>query len=132
MIGMNATTGKPLAGDAHLVQSIADILTTPIGTRVMRRDYGSALFELIDAPLNALTRLRLFAATADALRRWEPRIRLTRVALIDGEGSGTGFGAGSFSGGRATLQLEGQRTDAPDPTSLVRLTIPLNQSRISA
>lgn len=132
MIGMSATTGKPLAGDAHLVQSIADILTTPIGTRVMRRDYGSALFELLDAPLNALTRLRLFAASADALRRWEPRIRLTRVALIDGEGSGTGFGAGSFSGGRATLQLEGQRTDAPDPTSLVRLTIPLNQSRISA
>lgn len=127
MIGMNASTGKPLAGDAHLVQSIADILTTPIGTRVMRRDYGSALFELLDAPLNALTRLRLFAATADALRRWEPRIRLTRVALIDGEGSGTGF-----AGGRATLQLEGQRTDAPDPTSLVRLTIPLNQSRISA
>lgn len=127
MTGMNAETGKPLAGDAHLGQSIADILTTPIGTRVMRRDYGSALFELIDAPLNALTRLRLFAATADALRRWEPRLRLTRVKLIDGEGSGTGFAAG-----QATLQIEGQRIDAADPTSLVRLTIPLRSTRIPA
>ena len=127
LIGMDAETGKPLAGDAHLAQSIADILTTPIGTRVMRRDYGSALFELIDAPLNALTRLRLFAATADALRRWEPRLRLTRVKLLDGEGSGTGFAAG-----RATLQIEGQRLDAADPTSLVRLTIPLYKSRIPA
>ncbi len=120
MIGMDASTGKPLSGDAHLGQSIADILSTPIGTRVMRRDYGSALFELIDAPLNALTKLRLFAATADAIRRWEPRLSLTRVALVEDAAQGATFAVGS-----AVLQLEGTRTDAPASTSLVRLTIPL-------
>jgi hypothetical protein len=55
MIGMDAVTGKPMYDTAHLSQSIGDILSTPIGSRVMRRDYGSALFELVDAPGNALT-----------------------------------------------------------------------------
>ncbi|NBO96416.1 MAG: phage baseplate protein, partial [Betaproteobacteria bacterium] len=41
MLGINAQTGQPLAGIDHLRQSIRDILTTRIGTRVMRRDYGS-------------------------------------------------------------------------------------------
>ena len=45
--GMDASTGQPLTGSAHLVQSIRDILTTPIGSRVMRRDYGSRLPALL-------------------------------------------------------------------------------------
>ena len=48
MIGMSAVTGKPLEGLDHLRQSIADILSTPIGTRVGRREYGSLLAELVD------------------------------------------------------------------------------------
>jgi phage baseplate assembly protein W len=51
MNGMDNLTGKSLADLAHLRQSIADILTTPIGSRVMRRDYGSRIFQRIDAPL---------------------------------------------------------------------------------
>ena len=50
MIGTHAATGKRLEGNAHLAQSIADILTTPLGTRLMRHDYGSLLPELIDQP----------------------------------------------------------------------------------
>lgn len=79
MLGMHATTGEPLSGFDHLTQSVADILTTPIGTRVMRRDYGSRLPELIDSPAGAGTAIELFAATAEALDRWEPRFKLTRV-----------------------------------------------------
>ena len=62
MSGMDRNTGRTLDGDAHLAQSIGDILTTPLGSRVMRRDYGSMLFELIDQPLNAANRLLVFAA----------------------------------------------------------------------
>lgn len=80
MRGLDATTGKPLEGFDHLVQSIRDILTTPIGTRVMRRDYGSRLFQLIDAPLNARSILEIYAATVEALMRWEPRISVQRVS----------------------------------------------------
>lgn len=114
MIGMNASTGKALEGDAHLAQSIGDILSTPIGTRTMRRDYGSLLFELIDAPFNPATRLRLYAAVAIALARWEPRIRLTRVGIAAGADVG-----------EAVIEIEGARTDAAQPNSFARLTVPL-------
>lgn len=79
MPGMNAHTGAALSGVEHIQQSVADILTTPIGSRVMRRDYGSLLPELIDQPLNGPTALRAYAATVVALMRWEPRIRVQQV-----------------------------------------------------
>lgn len=84
MRGTDASTGKPLAGIAHLKQSIRDILTTPIGSRVMRRDYGSRLFDLIDAPTNRETIADIYAATVDALMRWEPRIypQTVKIASI--------------------------------------------------
>lgn len=85
MDGINATTGKRLGGIDHLRQSIRDILTTPIGSRVMRREYGSRLFQLIDAPMNRSTLLDLYAATADALDLWEPRFRLTSVQAVAAE-----------------------------------------------
>lgn len=82
MIGMDRTTGKSLQGVDHLRQSIADILTTPIGSRLMRRDYGSELPDLLDQPVNGTTQIRLYAATATALMRWEPRLRLQSVRAM--------------------------------------------------
>jgi phage baseplate assembly protein W len=79
MRGIDQNTGKALEGIEHLRQSVRDILTTPIGTRVLLRDYGSQLFELIDAPLNRSTVMDIIAAVADALDRWEPRIALQSV-----------------------------------------------------
>lgn len=81
MIGLNRELGTPLSGIDHLRQSIIDILTTPIGSRVMRRDYGSRLYELIDVPLNRQTIVDIYAATAEALLKWEPRISVTRVSV---------------------------------------------------
>lgn len=107
MIGMNASTGRAVADSQHLAQSIADVLTTPIGSRVMRREYGSQLIDLIDWPLNSATRLQAYAATAMALMRWEPRIRLSRVQLSLGD-----------IAGQAILDLEGTRTDSNEPLSL--------------
>jgi phage baseplate assembly protein W len=78
---MSHTTGREIDGVDHLVQSIGRILTTPRGSRVMRREFGSDLFQLVDAPMNPANRVRLFAATATALMRWEPRLKLTRIAL---------------------------------------------------
>lgn len=81
MIGTSATTGKHVSGIDHLRQSISDILTTPIGSRVMRRDYGSRLFELVDAPMNDATRVDMIAATAEALTTWEPRVTVDEVSV---------------------------------------------------
>ncbi|OBQ52115.1 GPW/gp25 family protein [Halodesulfovibrio spirochaetisodalis] len=87
MNGINKHTGERLSGIAHLRQSIADILSTRIGTRVLNREYGSRLPSLIDAPVNADTSLEFYAATAEALHRWEPRFTLKNVriaSLTDG------------------------------------------------
>lgn len=82
MDGMSINTGKALGGIEHLRQSVIDILSTPIGSRVMRRDYGSRLFELIDAPMNRETFMQLYAATAGALDKWEPRLKLRSVKVV--------------------------------------------------
>lgn len=85
MDGTSASDGKLLGGLDHLRQSITDILTTPLGSRVMRRDYGSRLYELVDAPMNGSTVMDLYAATAEALEAWEPRFRLTQVTLASAD-----------------------------------------------
>lgn len=82
MNGVNCRTGKRLSGMAHLRQSVSDILNTPIGSRVLVRDYGSDLFELVDAPRDDLLRLRIIAATAKALARWEPRLKVLKVTVM--------------------------------------------------
>lgn len=88
MRGTDSITGKSLDGIAHLRQSIRDVLTTPLGSRVMRRDYGSRLFDLVDAPLNAVTKAEIFAAAAESLMRWEPRLMIQQVAATStAEGS---------------------------------------------
>lgn len=91
ILGISSDTGKPLDGIAHLRQSVRDILTTPRGSRVMRRDYGSDLFELVDQNLTGLTLARIYAATVVALRQWEPRLRVLRVQaeeISQNEGAG--------------------------------------------
>ena len=85
MVGMNSNTGRALSGLAHIRQSIDDILTTPVGSRLMRRRYGSEVPELMDQPLNSATVLRIYAATAYAIRLWEPRISLTGLQFETGE-----------------------------------------------
>lgn len=80
--GLSAVTLRPIDGLEHIVQSIRDILTTPLGTRVMRPEYGSRLPRLIDAPINPATLVDLYAATAEAVARWETRAKLTRVRAV--------------------------------------------------
>lgn len=96
MAGMNRQTGKALSGWAHVQQSLEDILTTPLGSRVMRHDYGCRLFDLIDQPLTPALTLSLYAATAEAIARWEPRFLLHRVTWV------------SQTAGAITLALHGR------------------------
>ncbi len=81
MNGTNALDGTTLSGIEHLKQSISDILRTPKGSRVMRREYGSNLFFLIDKPMNRGTISALRAETVDALDKQEPRIKISSVKV---------------------------------------------------
>lgn len=105
MRGINAETGKALEGRKHLYQSIKDILTTPIGSRVMLREYGCRVFELIDAPINNSTIIDIYVSIIEALRKWEPRISVSKVSVYDVVKS------------HITIKLEGTYT--PDGTPIV-------------
>ncbi|GGG02955.1 MULTISPECIES: GPW/gp25 family protein [Cysteiniphilum] len=79
MHGVDRYSGRVLDDVEHVKQSIKDILTTPIGTRVQLRAYGSRLFEYIDKPMNNENVIQIILASAEAIDTWEPRVKLTRV-----------------------------------------------------
>ena len=79
MRGINRITGHAIDDITHVKQSIQDILTTPIGSRVQLRNYGSRLFEYIDKPMNNEIIIQIILASAEAIDTWEPRVKLTRV-----------------------------------------------------
>ena len=85
MPGMDAATGRSLDGIAHLRQSIRDVLSTRLGTRLGRRTYGSELLALTDRPLSGATLMDVYAATATAIAEWEPRFRLDSVRATSSE-----------------------------------------------
>ena len=86
MAGMSNMTGRPLDGIAHLRQSVGVILNTPVGSRVMRREFGSRVHELIDRPATAALLGDINAEAADALGRWEPRLRLRQARARRAQG----------------------------------------------
>ncbi|CDL79821.1 GPW/gp25 family protein [Xenorhabdus cabanillasii] len=104
-LGMNRQTGEPLTDIDHLRQSVSDILLTPIGSRLARRQYGSLLSALIDAPQNPALRLQLMAACYTAIQQWEPRISLTAIAVVPGEA------------GQMQIDIRGHYTPDRDPVA---------------
>ncbi len=119
--GVNAQTGKPLSDWEHTQQSIEKILTTPIGARVMRRDFGSDLPDLVDLKMTRRNILAIYSASAAAIARWEPRFRMRRgqVLSVAADGKiqlvvlGTYFPRGHL----------GDYTVAEDRTTRIALTI---------
>ena len=85
MKGMHRSTGKAITDNdsfpEHLYQSMHDILSTLIGTRLCRRNYGSLVPHLIDQPCNDFTKLQIMNASATALIRFEPRIKISQVQV---------------------------------------------------
>ena len=96
MLGVDRRTGQPLSGLAHLRQSIEDILTTPVGSRRMRPEYGSKLRRFVDLPVNEGWKSAVQAEVARALGRWEPRLKLDQVRVI------------SVIGGQINMQIVGK------------------------
>jgi phage baseplate assembly protein W len=109
---MDRTTGAVISGDEYDAQCVDDLLTTPLGTRVMLLDYGWAGTEIMDAPLNKTTGLLLIAAAVMAIRRWIPRLTVTGGAL-----------SGDLASGAATLTI--MRTSSTAASGATSQTIPL-------
>lgn len=82
MIGMDRHTGQPIADLPSVIQSIGDILSTPLGSRRVRPEYGSKLRSYVDLPVNAGWKSSVQAEAARALGRWEPRVQLQSVRVV--------------------------------------------------
>lgn len=109
--GMSRDTGKALTDLDHIRQSVRDILLTPVGSRVMRRSYGSLLSALIDQPQNEALRLQIMSACYMAILQWEPRIKLTGISYES-----------AFDGGMV-VEITGSSTDTAQDFSL---TVPVS------
>ncbi|EMN5862943.1 GPW/gp25 family protein [Pluralibacter gergoviae] len=78
-LGMNRSSGRSLTDTDHIRQSLSDILHTPVGSRVMRRQYGSLLSAMIDQPQTPALELQIMVACYMAVLQWEPRVQLSAV-----------------------------------------------------
>ena len=68
--------------EESIEQGIRIVLSTPLGERVMRPNFGCAIHELTFAPNSATTRGTAEAHVREALERWEPRIELLDVRAV--------------------------------------------------
>ncbi|ENU1170582.1 GPW/gp25 family protein [Enterobacter kobei] len=87
-LGMNGQTGLSISEVEHIRQSVRDILVTPVGSRVMRREYGSLLSQMIDQPQTPALRLQIMAACYSAIQKWEPRVNLSTITFERSETDG--------------------------------------------
>ena len=79
-VGVDARGRMALARQVtDIEQAIQMILLTPKGQRVMRPEFGCQIHELIFAPNDANTWGLAEYYVEEALRFWEPRIRVTAV-----------------------------------------------------
>ena len=107
-IGMSQGNGRAITDMEHLRQSVRDILLTPQGSRIARREYGSLLSALIDQPQNPALRLHIMSAVYVALSRWETRLTLDSLTI-----------SSSFDGSMV-VELTGKRNNGAS----VSLSVP--------
>ncbi|MFC1707095.1 GPW/gp25 family protein [Planctomycetota bacterium] len=72
-------------GIAHVKESIRQILGTPIGSRVMRRDFGSRLRQIVFAPNDSTIDTLVEHYVREAIERWEKRVVLGSVTVVHSE-----------------------------------------------
>lgn len=110
---MSRFTGKRISDADHLQQSIVDILTTPLGSRVMLRNYGSTLFQLIDRPINKNLTWAMQATVIAALTKWEPRLLISKVQIDPSD----------WQNGKVQLALEGHYLVTGQPIRVKDITL---------
>jgi phage baseplate assembly protein W len=111
-LGVNARGMIALTNEqTEIEQAMILILSTPVGTRVMRPTFGSRLHELIFAPTNTQTMAQARRYVEEALGMWEPRIQVKDVDVVrDPE---------DRNGARLLIQISYEVKGTHDPRSLV-------------
>lgn len=75
-------TDTLVTDDASVANSITTILSTPRGSRVFNREFGSVVDDILFDPIDEFTELRIKREVIDALDIWEPRIQLNTATVL--------------------------------------------------
>lgn len=126
MAGIDAATGRLLAGWPHVVQSVGIVLTTRLGDRVMRRWFGAVTAALLGQLVNRGNLLRLLQSIAVAIDLYEPRFKVLRVIPVRLERNG-----------RVEIWIEGEyrprgHLGDPRPEGTRRITLASGEQGITA
>jgi uncharacterized protein len=74
-----------VSGSDEIEDGIKMILSTALGERVMRPDFGCGIWDLLFAPGDPNTLGLMAQSVREALSRWEPRIELREVRATPDE-----------------------------------------------
>lgn len=106
LVGVDRRTGKAIAGVDHLRQSIEDLITTRVGSRVMRPEYGSYLPGMVDLGVTPGLASAYQAEVSRAIQRWYPIFAVKSVRAVSITGGQITFSiAGVYQGDGLTLDL---------------------------
>ena len=106
LVGVDRRTGRAISGIDHLYQSIADLITTRIGSRVMRPEYGSHLSAMVDLGITPGLASSYQAEVSRAIQRWYPIFSVKSVRAVSITGGQITFSiAGVYLGDNTTLEL---------------------------
>ena len=84
-IKVNAKGGLSYSeGPERIQDAIWIVLSTSLGERLMRPDFGAGVHEYVFQSNSDVMRTRLQSAVNEALLKWEPRIELTNVTVQEG------------------------------------------------
>lgn len=73
------------SGPERIQDAIWIILSTSLGERLMRPDFGAGVHDYVFQPNSDVIQTQLRTAVNDALLKWEPRIELLNVGVQDGD-----------------------------------------------
>ena len=82
-IQVDAETGglAVSSGEDKIRESVIIVLSTVLGERVMRPQFGSELYKQVFAPINTSTMSSISFGVQKALLAWEPRIEVENVRI---------------------------------------------------
>lgn len=65
--GTDRNTGRLISGVPYLWQRLSDVIATPLGSLVGRRDFGSRMFEVLDRNVDSGFYMDAFVRLAEAI-----------------------------------------------------------------
>jgi len=85
-IKINAKGGLDYSSGANRIQdAIWIVLSTSLGERLMRPDFGAGANDYVFQPNSAVVQTQLSNVVREALVKWEPRIELVDVRAATGD-----------------------------------------------